>query len=152
MSTEPEANVELANSIEQLSSLYRGELAAVQTYVSALCHASLGRYGDVLRRQKRVHEERVSSLSARLRDLGAKAPASSGAWGTFVRLVEDAAATFSPEMALAVLEEEEDSLAHNYRAAVPMLDDQSRTLVLERLLPAQNVTHYVVRRVHETAA
>ena len=63
MSTEHEANLDLANSIDQLGSLYRAELAAVQTYVAALCHASLGRYGDVLRRQKRVHEERGKCLS-----------------------------------------------------------------------------------------
>ncbi|CAN5160454.1 hypothetical protein BH09MYX1_BH09MYX1_07120 [soil metagenome] len=141
-----------ARTLQQMASLYRSELAAMETYTRALCHASLVRYTNVLQRQKRVHQERVTALSTRLQDLGAPLPASSGAWGTFVRITEEAAASFSPELALAVLEEEEDTLARDYLGSLEFIDATSRTLVSERLLPAQNVTHHVVRRIHEDSA
>ncbi|CAN5716682.1 hypothetical protein BH09MYX1_BH09MYX1_00090 [soil metagenome] len=143
------AGVERASA--QLAGLYRSELAAVQTYDVALCHASLAKYAEDLRKQKHLHEARVAALLQRLHDVGTPVPASSGAWGTFARLVEEAAASFSPEMALAVLEEEEDTLARDYTGALDVLDPSSKALVADQLLPAQTATHGAVRRMHEIA-
>jgi len=139
-------------ALAQLSSLYRSELAATQTYTVALYHESLAFYGSVLRRQRRVHEERLAALGERFIDLGEKAPDSSGAWGTFVRLIEDVAAGLTPEMALAVLAEEEETLANDYVGSLELLDTLSSNLVAERLLPGQNVTVRVIRRTHERSA
>jgi hypothetical protein len=55
-------------------------------------------------------------------------------------------------MALAVLAEEEGMLAADYVGSLEILDAVSRALVVERLLPGQNVTSRVVRRIHEQAA
>jgi len=135
-------------TLAQLSSLYRSELAARETYEVALVHAALARYGDVLRRQKRVHAERLAVLGARLRDLAALPPESSGAWGTFARTVEQTAAAVGQETALGVLALEEEALANDYVASLTVLDAISCNLVAERLLPAQNVTLLVIRRIH----
>lgn len=139
-------------SLAQLSSLYRSELAARETYDLALGHAALSRYGGVLRRQKRVHGERLAVLGARLRDLATRPPESSGAWGTFARAVEDTAAAVSSTAALAVLALEEETLANDYLASLAVLDATSCNLVAERLLPAQNVTLLVIRRIHRQSA
>ncbi len=155
-----ESNVEMIsgaelahrNNVDRLSSLYRSELAAANTYALALQHERLHPWGFVLRRQHAVHQERLAVIAERIVAIGGKVPVSSGAWGTFTRIVEDAAASISPELALAVLEEEEDSLEIEYERALDVIDSESQLLVAERLLPAQRVTHYVVRRAHESAA
>ena len=139
-------------AVAQLSSLFRAELAARETYDIALGHSALSRYGDVLRRQKRVHGERVAVLGARLHDLAVRPPESSGAWGTFARAVEDTGAAVSTGMALAVLALEEETLANDYAASLAVLDATSCNLVAERLLPAQNVTLLVIRRIHRQSA
>jgi hypothetical protein len=140
------------NIVDRLCSLYRSEFAAANTYALALQHESLHPWGFVLRRQHAVHQERLGVLAERIRSVGAAVPTTSGAWGTFTRIVEDTAASISSELALAVLEEEEDSLELEYERALEVLDSESQLLVSERLLPAQRVTHYVVRRAHESAA
>ena len=139
-------------AVARLASLYRSELAATQTYTSALCHESLAFYAAVLRRQKRAHEERLAALAERFPDLGERPPESAGAWGAFIRLVEDFAASVTPEMALAVLAEEEGMLAADYVGSLEILDPASRAVVIEHLLPGQNVTARVVRRIHEQSA
>lgn len=148
----PRATPPLTAIIARLCSLYRSELAAAQTYDVALCHASLLTYGEVLRQTKHAHEARVAALWRRIRELGGEAPPSSGAWGTFLRLAEDVSATVSPEMALAVLEEEEDTLVRDYVGSLELLDPTSRELVDEGLLPAQTRTQRAVRHLHELAA
>jgi hypothetical protein len=139
-------------TVAQLSSLYRSELAARETYELALCHVALARYGDVLRRQKRVHADRLAVLGARLRDIAAQPPESSGAWGTFARTAEQTAAAVSEGVALGVLALEEEALANDYVASLAVLDPISCNLVAERLLPAQNVTLLVIRRIHRPSA
>lgn len=139
-------------AVVQLLSLYRSELAATQTYTIALGHESLAFYSAVLRRQKRVHEERLAALAERLLDLHERPPASSGAWGTFVRLVADFTAGATPTLALAVLAEEEETLANDYVGSLSILDAASCNVVVERLLPGQNVTLRVIRRIHDQSA
>lgn len=149
--------VELARSrpitregtVARLSALCRSELAATETYEIALAHVALARYGDVLRRQKRVHAERLAMLAVRLRELGAVPPESSGAWGTFARKVEEVAAAVDAEFALGVLVDEEERLAGDYTGSLAVLDATSCNLVAERLLSAQNVTLLVLRRIRE---
>lgn len=137
-------------TIEQLGSLFRDELAATETYDAALHHQTLGRFVVPLQRERNAHAARSTFLAQRLTALGAKVPPTSGAWGTWVRLVTEAAASLSPEMALSVILEEEESLIKDYVGAITASNESSRGL-LDDLLAQQRATHGAMSVIHSEA-
>jgi hypothetical protein len=107
--------------------LLQGELAAIETYNQAL--ASLDSQHDEsaeLRRIRADHQEAAAELRAFLKEFGHDAEVSSGAWGTFAKVVEGTAKLLGTGPALRALREGEQ---HGLR--------QYEEFAEERLQPAE---------------
>jgi len=127
--------------IEQLNSFLRGELSAVESYKQALAKVKDPDAREELETAKRSHETRVDTLKRRIQELGGKPTESSGAWGAFIRVLEGLGAAVGDRPAIAVLEEGEDHGLRDYRVDLTKLDPESRRIVEQELLPAQQSTH-----------
>src|SRR6188768_2259994 len=92
------------SEIEQLNSLLRGEISAVETYDQALAKLADDPTVSVdLRSCRSSHQARVYSLRSEVRRLGGEPADGSGVWGAFAKLVEGGARMFGPKAAIAAL-------------------------------------------------
>jgi Domain of unknown function (DUF2383) len=131
-------------TLDELSSLCRGEISAVETYAQAMNSPSLTAFTPQLRRCQQSHQQRRHLLAWRIQALGGIAPESSGAWGIFARMVEGCATAIGEKAAIAALKEGEEHGLDNYRECFDKLDANSREFVHQRLFPAQQETHRVI--------
>lgn len=130
------------SSIDQLNSFLRGEISAVESYRMALDKLDKDSTARTeLLANMASHEERVSALRDAIRAAGGEPAAGSGAWGGFVKAVEGTARALGDKVAIAALEEGEDHGLRDYRSDIKDLDPQAQSLLANRLLPAQQVTH-----------
>ena len=128
-------------NVEQLNSFLRGEISAVETYRQALQALKSSTYGTKIAECKQSHEQRVAILTQEIRRLGGTPAASSGAWGSFVKLVEGGAAALGEKAAIAALEEGEDHGNADYRRDVAKLDQGVRAVIEEKVMPLQFRSH-----------
>ena len=124
-------------TIDALIGFCRRELAAVESYRQSLSSLNPGTYTPVLAKCLRSHEQRAEFFKSRLRALQAEPPPSAGMLGTFMRIVEGAAAAISPRVAIAALQEEEELLLRHYRGHVGDLDSESQQEIRRSAMPAQ---------------
>lgn len=129
------------NNVDQLNSFLRGEISAVETYRQALDSLKTASVSTQLTECKRSHEERVSILTEEIRKLGGTPAQSSGAWGSFAKLVEGGAAALGEKAAIAALEEGEDHGNADYKRDVQKLDGDVRTVVEQKVVPLQLRSH-----------
>ena len=139
-------------ALNNLEALCRGELAAVETYNTALSSASLGTFRSQLMQCQRSHQNRVHLLGWRIHLLGGTPPESSGAWGVFAKALEGAATVLGERAAIAALEEGEDHGLNEYRSRLGDLDADTRDFIQARVLPAQTETHGIARALKLGAA
>ncbi|AUX40208.1 ferritin [Sorangium cellulosum] len=126
------------DSIEQLKSFCRGEIAAVETYRQAIAATNEEWLAQELQRNLASHEARVTMLRRRIEELGGDPPASSGPWGAFAKVVEGTAVAIGgPKAALSALVEGEDHGLKDYRDDLEELDCESHVLVRDVILPQQ---------------
>jgi demethoxyubiquinone hydroxylase (CLK1/Coq7/Cat5 family) len=128
-------------NVEQLNSFLRGEISAVETYRQALEALRASTYGSKIAECKQSHEQRVAILTEEIRKLGGKPAESSGAWGSFVKLIEGGAKALGENAAIAALEEGEDHGNADYKRDVSKLDPGVRTVIEQRVLPLQLRSH-----------
>ena len=95
----------------------------------------------ILEDNQRSHESRVALLKQRIAQLGGQPVTTSGAWGTFAKVVEGGAKVFGEDAAIKALEEGEDKGRDDYRKTLETLDADTRAFVQSQLLPAQERTH-----------
>jgi rubrerythrin len=128
-----------ATAIDQLKSLLRGEISAAETYRIAIEKVGGDRVaeGAALRTIAQEHGEHAQLLREEIRGAGAEADDASGAWGAYAKIIEGAATLFGDVSALKALKEGEEHGLKDYRDALGSLDETSRRLVSERLIPAQ---------------
>lgn len=144
--------MEHSKDIDHLNSFLRGELAAAETYEQAIDKVRREN-PDIavqLTRCKESHDRRAEALRREVRRLGGKPSASSGPWGSFVRLVEGGAKMFGTKAAIDVLEEGEDHGRNDYTRDLKDLDESERTFVEQQILPEQLETHRVMSRLQQT--
>lgn len=138
------------NEIDQLNSLLRGELSAVETYRQ--CQERIT--DETIRLQleplRASHRERAAKLTQRILSLGGKPSEDSGPWGTFAKLVEGGAKVLGEGPALAVLEEGEDHGIEQYTRDLDGLSPESRSFVQTVLLPEQQRTHDVLSSLYHS--
>jgi hypothetical protein len=132
-----------------LNKFLRGELSAVETYRQAIERLSASPFADDLLENKRSHEQRVQMLRSQVLRLGGKCAESSGAWGSFAKLVEGSAKVLGEKAAIAALEEGEDHGLKLYRSNsdIDKLDLATRDFVERSLLPEQERTHRATSRI-----
>lgn len=141
-----------SDTIDQLNSYLRGELAAVETYRLAVEKLNHSSYRTTLLQCAQSHEERVRLLTQAVLQRGGEPAKSSGAWGAFARLVESGAATMGEKAAIAVLEEGEDHGKKDYSRDLGDLDPSAFQLVSTSLIPEQQRTHDLLSSIKRQLA
>jgi hypothetical protein len=126
--------------IDQLNSMLRGERAAVESYAQCIEKLATSRFAPQLAPLKASHASRVSKLTSRITQMGGEADTTSGAWGSFAKLVEGGAAMFGERAAVAALEEGEDHGNKEY-AQLDKLSMDTRRFVETEIVPEQRRTH-----------
>ncbi len=139
------------SDVKQLNSFLRGELSAVETYDQ--CIAKIQKNSQIvgtLEDARSSHERRVELLRNRVMDLGGEPARSSGAWGSFAKLVEGGAKAFGEAAAVAALEEGEDHGRDDYKRELKDVSPETSTFIRMELLPAQKQTHDALSRLKKT--
>jgi hypothetical protein len=136
------------HDIDQLNSFLRGELSAVETYDQALQKLSTeAAIASPLQSSRTSHQRRVELLRSEIRKMGGEPAESSGAWGSFAKLVEGGAKLFGKKAAIAALEEGEDHGRDDYARDLADLSPTVRTFVQMQLVPEQQRTHDALSRL-----
>jgi len=92
---------------DNLLNQYRGELAAVESYIQALNKYEGQPEEDDLRTMLREHRDAANRLGVTLRRNGFPLPAGSGAWGTLASTAERVAAMVNDQIPLQLLRQGE---------------------------------------------
>ena len=137
-------------TIEALNSFLRGEISAVETYRQALEKMERPTYGEQLAECQRSHEYRAALLRQRILDLGGSPAESSGAWGSFAKLVQGGANLLGEKTAIASLEEGEDHGRDDYNRDLAKVDVQTKAFVESRIMPDQYRTHALIRDLKQS--
>jgi uncharacterized protein (TIGR02284 family) len=137
-------------SVEQLNSFLRGEISAEETYRQALQKVKDTSTRGQLEQCAQSHHRSAELLKERIIQLGGKPSEGSGAWGAFAKIVEAGSTAFGEKAAVAALEEGEDHGLKDYQRDLSDLDSESRTLIENTLLPAQQRTHSTLSALKKT--
>lgn len=131
------ATVSIDRTVDQLNSLLRGEISAVETYDIAIGKVDdeHGAEATMLRAIAQEHGQHAQTLRDEIRRLGSQPDDSSGAWGLWAKTVQGAASLFGDASALKALKEGEEHGIKDYREAFDDIDAPTRELVLTRVLP-----------------
>ncbi len=136
------------SDVKKLNSFLRGELSAVETYDQ--CIAKIEKNSQIvgtLQDARNSHRQRAELLQTRVAELGGKPATSSGAWGSFAKLVEGGAKAFGESAAVAALEEGEDHGRDDYKRELNDVTPETGTFIRTQLWPAQLQTHDALSRL-----
>jgi len=136
----------MSNTIDQLNSFLRGEIAAVETYKMAIQKMSKATFIAGLRDNLKSHEDRVSQLTKEIKSHGGEPATGSGAWGVFAKMIEGGAAAFGEKAAIAALEEGEDHGRNDYQRELETVEAPTREFV-ESMLAETLKTHAVLSTI-----
>lgn len=124
------------NAIQEL---IKGERSAVETY-----NQVLSEYGEdsklfSLRQFSSDHKNAISTLSRDAMDFKTEIPTSSGAWGSWAKLVTGTANVISEKAALKALKEGEEHGLKEYQSALSKEDlpIKVKNHIRESLIPTQ---------------
>jgi demethoxyubiquinone hydroxylase (CLK1/Coq7/Cat5 family) len=132
-------------SLDKLQECLRGELSAVETYELALQGVKGKEISHPLRQLRDSHERRVIMIRNHILSLGGQPSETSGAWGTFARLVQRSADLFGDKAAMSALEEGEDHGLKMYSEDLDGCDTATREFIVVELLPEQQRSHDLCR-------
>jgi len=132
-------------AVEDLNSMLRGELSAVETYTQAIKKVGDEPEGAELRRIRDAHQEAAAKLRSEVIQLGGTPAQDSGAWGTWAKTVEGTAKLFGDVNALRALREGEEHGLEEYQEALSDRDVATvvKTCITEQKLvekQQQNIT------------
>lgn len=122
--------------IDNLNSLLRSEISAVETYGQAFTHLQAFPCGDLIANRE-CHRQRVALIASIIRQLGGTPETSAGMWSALARVVEHGPAPISERAIIAALEEGEKQAVVQYRQHGE-LDASSSQLIRTVLLSRQN--------------
>ncbi|MDO8757275.1 MAG: DUF2383 domain-containing protein [Elusimicrobiota bacterium] len=123
--------------VQNLSTLVRGELAAVETYKQALDKISTKESAGELKRIESDHEQALKVLREHMAQRSAAAPVDSGLWGEWAKAVAGAASAFGDKAAIKALKEGEEHGVYSYERALgdESMDAEIRRIISSQLLP-----------------
>ena len=122
--------------IDHLNALVRGEMAAVETYAQAIAALAANPIPE-LDVNCNCHARRVRELSELVSGFGGTPPGSSGLWGTITGAVTEGATVLGRHAILSVLCTGEEQGLKDYRAAAAVVDEETRQLIEQDLIPSQ---------------
>lgn len=117
---------------EQLNSLLRGELSAVETYEQAIPKFEDTATVQALTRIAGDHRTASTMLRDSIRTIGGEPDKSSGMWGSFAKTVTGAAKILGPQTVLAALREGEEHGIAEYDKAINNAELSSDCLTMIR--------------------
>jgi len=139
-----------STAIDVLNSLLRQEISAVESYKQAMIKLPERQPIATFEELQIAHARRAQRLRKRVEQLGGTPRESSGARGRLAKAIAAAGALLGAGLAVSALEEDEDRGLFDYRSSLDKLDNESRDLVLKELLPAQELTHSVMRTMKQS--
>jgi hypothetical protein len=132
------------DSVRQLNSLLRGEIAAAETYRMAIDKfaGGPGASPDVsnvglLRQIQEEHGRAAQGIRDRITELGGEASDTSGAWGVWAKTVQGTMNLLGDASSLKALKEGEEHGLKDYQEAVDDVDAASAQLIQNQFIPAQ---------------
>ena len=133
------AMVSLDKTVDQLNSLLRGEISAVETYTQAIEKIQDEHSSDAtaLRAIAQEHGEHAQALRDEILRMGGEADDSSGPWGAWAKAVQAGAKLFGDVSALKSLKEGEEHGLKDYEEALDDVDEKTRGLIMTKFVPAQ---------------
>jgi uncharacterized protein (TIGR02284 family) len=119
------------STVDNLNSLLRGELAATETYQQTLDRVGTDSEASELRSLHDDHREAANNFRKHVHQFGGKPDQSSGAWGSFAKVVTGTAKIFGKTAALKALKEGEEQGISSYENALkdPDMPAGCRTLI-----------------------
>jgi bacterioferritin (cytochrome b1) len=130
-------------AVRQLNSLLRGELSAVETYQMTINRVAGQQavYADsveMLRRIEADHHQAADVLRQRVQSLGGRPTEGAGAWGAWAKFIQGTVNLLGdPTTALKGLKEGEEHGLRDYQESLDEVDEQSRQVIQQRLIPAE---------------
>jgi bacterioferritin (cytochrome b1) len=131
---------DVSQSVEQLNSLLRGEIAAAETYRMAIDKFSQSSHSSdvgLLQGIQEEHSRAAQTIRDRIRELDGEASDASGAWGVWAKLVQGLADMVGDTSSLKALKEGEEHGLKDYQAALDRVDSTSRQLMQNQCIPSQ---------------
>ncbi len=125
---------------ENLNSLLKGELSAVESYEIALKHAKTDHVIAAFNDCMQCHAKRANALSGLITQMGGEPALKSGAWGAFAKTVEAGSAILGEGPSIGSLQEGEDQGIELYKAEMKNLEEPEYAIVRNELYPAQERT------------
>ena len=129
------------STLDDLNTLLKDELSAVETYAAALHDRSGLSVQTELTRCQRSHETRARILRDKIVMLGGQPAEKPGMMGTWSKLVEKGAAVISNDMVIRALEQSEDHVLHDYQSRIGNVAPDIRGFLETQLLPEELITH-----------
>lgn len=128
-----------SSAVPQLNSLLRGEISAAETYRMAIDRVASDASSNaaLLREIQEEHGRAAQAVRDRIRELGGEAVDSSGAWGAWAKTVQATMGLFGDVSSFKALKEGEEHGLKDYNDAVGSLDETSRQMVQNQLIPQQ---------------
>jgi uncharacterized protein (TIGR02284 family) len=133
------ATVSAGKGIDQLNSMLRGEISAVETYTQAARRFENERAGDaaLLREIELEHGRNAQLIREEVKRLGGEPDNASGAWGVWAKGIEAIATLLGEAATLKALKEGEEHGLRDYKDALEKMDGPAKELLVRRLIPAQ---------------
>ncbi|MDO8846206.1 DUF2383 domain-containing protein [Methylicorpusculum sp.] len=140
------------HNIETLNQFLKDELSATETYEQALekLRDDTGlAESEALKPIYESHKDAVSSLQSLISRLGGTPCESSGAWGTWAKIVQGSANLLGKDAAFTALQVGEKSGSENYEKALEdtELSSDVQSLIKTKLLPAQQAHILTLNRL-----
>ncbi|HEX5759523.1 MAG TPA: DUF2383 domain-containing protein [Thermoanaerobaculia bacterium] len=127
--------------IEQLNSLLRGEMSAIETYRLAIEKVGDEPFAEELHAFQRDHRDAADRLWHHVERHEGRPSADSGPWGGFAKLVQGTANLFGDASALKSLKEGEEHGLKDYEEALHNTDLPQDAVELVRELMAKQRQH-----------
>jgi uncharacterized protein (TIGR02284 family) len=129
----------VTKGVDQLNSLLRGEISAVETYDMAIRKVGDEHATEAaqLRAIAQEHGAHAQTLREEILRIGGEADDASGAWGAYAKTIEGVATLFGDASALKALKEGEEHGLKDYREAVEDVDSPAGEIITGVLIPAQ---------------
>src|SRR5436190_5733796 len=129
---------ETGETVRQLNSFLRGEIAAAETYRMAIDKVASGNQQQetnvgMLREIQEEHGRAAQAIRDRIRELGGEPSDSSGAWGAWAKFTQGTANLFGDASALKSLKDGEEHGLKDYQEGGDDIDASSVELVQDQL-------------------
>jgi demethoxyubiquinone hydroxylase (CLK1/Coq7/Cat5 family) len=136
-------------ALDRLKYLMQDEMSAGETYEKALYHIKDESVKTALNELKTVHAERLKTLEMMVKQMGGEAPATSGLWGSFAKLVESGASLLGEKAVVGALEEHEVKSLADYKSDLEVFDESMHKVMFYELMPSQQNCYEKIYKLHQ---